>query len=66
MLPYSFHHSIPYVQGMTKFEIVFSLCISISLVLRDYENQGWLGWIATVCGVLYLALMAKKLYDMKR
>lgn len=51
---------------MTKFEIVFSICISISLVLRDYENQGWLGWIATVCGVLYLVLMAKKLYDMKR
>ncbi len=51
---------------MTKFEIVFSICIGISLVLRDYENQGWLGWIATVFGVLYLALMAKKLYDMKR
>ena len=66
MLPCSFHHIITYVQGMTKFEIVFSLCIIISLVLRDYESQGWLGWIATVCGVLYLALMAKKLYDTKR
>ena len=51
---------------MTKFEIVFSLCIIISLALRNYESQGWLGWVATVCGVLYLALMAKKLYDTKR
>ena len=44
---------------MIKFEIVFSLCITISLVLRDYENQGWIGWIATICGVLYLGLMEK-------